>query len=341
MRSRSPVVTSPRPHGWGAAWSPDGSQNVYSSSTTVDDPRTLWVVAAAGGVPTPSIAGTERRDASRLGTRRPDRVRPAHRRRPERHLAVEPDGSGARVLAETPGLDADLDRWSRDGESVVFVTVDGEQNQDVVVVGSDLPYLRTQVSTWRTSTHPRPRPTAACCSSATARSSPSASTVRTSGSSPRAQGRANQRCRSTAVGSVLLRTAACTSQHPTDPGPHAATNESIGSGLAGSRFPSCVRASGPRDGRSTPPPRCRGLIRAGTDPRRSTGRRCRRRPGGGGGEHVVTGDGHRFLAQVGHGLDRGVVVQQLAHARPPPILRRAHLEGHGTVVPPEQYAALR
>jgi len=140
----APVVTSRGLTG-GAAWSPDGDQIVYSSSTTVEDPRTLWVVAATGGVPTPvpRLSDVTHPDWGPDG----QIVFVQHTEGDQSDIwVVEPDGSGARVLAETPGLDTDP-RWSRDGESVVFVTVDGEQNQDVVVVGSDGRGLRTLVST--------------------------------------------------------------------------------------------------------------------------------------------------------------------------------------------------
>jgi polyisoprenoid-binding protein YceI len=140
----APVVIS---HGLtgGAAWSPDGSQIVYSSSTNVEDPRTLSVVAATGGVPTP-LPGLS--DATHPDWGPDGRIVFVQHTGGDHSdiWVVEPDGSGARVLAETPGLDTDP-RWSPDGESVVFVTVDGEQNQDVVVVGSDGRGLRALVGT--------------------------------------------------------------------------------------------------------------------------------------------------------------------------------------------------
>lgn len=140
----APVVTSGGLAG-GVAWSPDGRQIVYSSSATVEDPRTLWVVAATGGLPTPlpGLSDVTHPDWGPDGRI----VFVQHTEGDQSDIwVVEPDGSGARVLAETPGLDTDP-RWSRNGESVVFVTVDGEQNQDVVVVGSDGRGLRTLVST--------------------------------------------------------------------------------------------------------------------------------------------------------------------------------------------------
>jgi polyisoprenoid-binding protein YceI len=138
-------VTGSRGLVGGAAWSPDGSRIVYSSSTTGDDPPMLWLVAATGGVPTP-LAGL--RDVTQPDWG-PDGqiVFVQHMGDDESDVwVVAPDGSGARVLVETPGLDTDP-RWSPDGESVVFVTVDGEQNQDVVVAGSDGRGLRTLVGT--------------------------------------------------------------------------------------------------------------------------------------------------------------------------------------------------
>jgi TolB protein len=140
----APVVISLGLTG-GAAWSPDGSQIVYSSSTTVENPRTLGLVAATGGLPTPLPGLTD--------VTHPDWgpdgqiVFVQHTEGDQSDIwVVEPDGSDARVLVETPGLDTDP-RWSPDGESVVFVTVDGAQNQDVVVVDSDGRGLRTLVST--------------------------------------------------------------------------------------------------------------------------------------------------------------------------------------------------
>ena len=140
----APVVISLGLTG-GAAWSPDGSQIVYSSSTTVEDPRRLALVAATGGLPTPlpGLSDVTHPDWGPDG----QIVFVQHTEDDQSDIwVVEPDGSGARVLVETPGLDTDP-RWSPDGESVVFVTVDGANNQDVAVVESDGRGLRTLVST--------------------------------------------------------------------------------------------------------------------------------------------------------------------------------------------------
>lgn len=140
----APVVTSLGLTG-GAAWSPDGGQIVYSSSTTVESPRTLGLVAATGGLPMPlpGLSDVTHPDWGPDG----QIVFVQHTEGDQSDIwVVEPDGSSARVLVETPGLDSDP-RWSPDGESVVFVTVDGAQNQDVVVLGSDGHGLRTLVGT--------------------------------------------------------------------------------------------------------------------------------------------------------------------------------------------------
>jgi polyisoprenoid-binding protein YceI/dipeptidyl aminopeptidase/acylaminoacyl peptidase len=142
------AVTTVQPVGGlsgGASWSPDGGRLVYSASATVDQPRTLAVVPAAGGTPTP-IPGPI--DAVQPDWGPDDRIvyvqRGGDGGEDSDIWAVRPDGTEARALVETPGVDSDP-RWSPDGRTVVFVTTDGVNNQDVVVVGGDGRGLRTLV----------------------------------------------------------------------------------------------------------------------------------------------------------------------------------------------------
>lgn len=130
----------------GAAWSPDVSRVVYSASATVEDRRTLWVVPAAGGAPSP-VPGPV--DALQPDWGPDDRIAYVQRSGDGEESdiwMVRPDGSDAHVLVETPGVDAEP-RWSPDGRSIVFTTTDGADNQDVMVVGAEGRDLRTVVGT--------------------------------------------------------------------------------------------------------------------------------------------------------------------------------------------------
>ena len=126
----------------GVSWSPDGSHFVYSSSASLQEPRTLAIAGRGGGAPTP-LPGLRHVAQPDWG---PDGqilfVQTNQEANDSDIWVTDTQGLDPHVRAETPGIDADP-RWSPNGRTVVFTTVDGSNNQEVVLVDSDGRHLRT------------------------------------------------------------------------------------------------------------------------------------------------------------------------------------------------------
>jgi polyisoprenoid-binding protein YceI len=124
----------------GVSWAQDGERVVFSSLAADEAPRTLSTAAADGSglMPVPGLSDVTHPDWGPAGL-----IAFVRWTGEDSDIwVVAPDGSAARRLVATPGIDADP-RWSPDGRSILFTTATERDNQDIVTVDADGGDLRT------------------------------------------------------------------------------------------------------------------------------------------------------------------------------------------------------